>query len=266
MIRLKWTGDLLKRTVLMNQPTIGTMQMFSHALETMVTYTVIVPAPELVGPGPYPVLLQLHGYFDDHTAWLVKANLRLHVERLPLIVVLPSCQNYWWCDYDSKARYEKYVAFDLYDQVNHIFPVRKDSRWAIGGLSMGGLGALRLGLKFPDKFCSIYAHSSVIPDADELADWEPPMSPSTQAELNCYRLAECLSPATLPRLSFDCGTEDELLPHNRRFDAHLTRLKLPHQYFEYPGAHTWDYWDRHVQTALKQHAEVFNIQAAPVGR
>jgi enterochelin esterase-like enzyme len=78
--------------------------------------------------------------------------------------------------------------------------------------------------------------------------------------MDCYRLAEQLDPATMPRLGFDCGTEDDLLGDNRNLHTLLERRKLPHTYNEHPGAHTWDYWDLHVRTALKQHAEVFNIQ------
>ena len=63
-----------------------------------------------------------------------------------------------------------------------------------------------------------------------------------------------------PTLGFDCGVEDELLQHNRRFHAYLTKLKLPHDYQEHAGAHTWRYWDEHVQAALRQHAEALGIQ------
>ena len=117
----------------MNTVTIGTMQMFSHALASTVDYTILLPDPEAVGAGPYPVLVQLHGMLDNHTAWLYKSNLLLHVERLPLVVVLPGGGNYFWSDFDSRARYEKFVAFDLWKHVRQMFPVRQDSRWAIGG-------------------------------------------------------------------------------------------------------------------------------------
>jgi len=248
-----------------NRVTVGKMQMYSHALESMVTYTILLPDPEVVGPGPYPVLLQLHGYYDDQTAWLYKSNLLLHIERLPLIVVLPDGGNYFWCDYGPKARIEKFVAFDLWNHVRQTFPARKDSKWAIGGLSMGGFGALRLGLKFPNKYGSVYAHSSVIPTQAELSEWEPPFPPTVHNDMDCYRLAERIDPAKLPRLSFDCGVDDTLIMDNRRFHDHLTKLSLPHHYAEYPGAHTWDYWNTHVQTALRQHAEVFNIAPVPEG-
>jgi putative tributyrin esterase len=239
---------------------VGTIDMQSRALDFRVTYSILLPEPDVVGPGPYPVLVQLHGKSDAHTAWLYKSNLVRHVKQLPLIVILPDGGNYFWCDLTPAARYETFIMQDLWSHVTAMFPVRKDSRWAIGGLSMGGFGALRLGLKYPDRFCSIYAHSSYIPTQDDLLTWPDPPSTQVRADMDCYELAGKIDPATLPRLSFDCGVDDDLIEHNRRFDALLTKLKLPHTYAEYPGGHDWDYWDRHVRSALRQHAEVFNIE------
>lgn len=240
----------------MNAITIGHMQMFSPALESIVPYTILLPDPSVAGPGPYPVLLQLHGYYDSHTAWLYKSNLPLHVEKLPLIVVLPSGGNYFWCNYEPRAQVETFLMEDLRAHVEAMYAARKGAPWAIGGLSMGGYGALRLGLKFPDRFASVYAHSSVIPPAgDELGD-EGMHAPQVRGDLDCFELAGRLTAARMPRLSFDCGVEDDLIDHNRRFHHHLEQLRLPHHYAEFPGAHTWDYWDRHVQEALAQHMEV----------
>jgi putative tributyrin esterase len=239
---------------------VATIQMYSKALGFHTTYNVLLPNPDKVGPGPYDVLLQLHGYSDDHNAWLYKSNLWIFVENLPLIVVLPNGSNYFWADMHPTLRYESFVMQDLQGYINATFPVRQGKRWAIGGLSMGGYGALRLGMKYPDKFCSVWAHSSVIPTQEQLAERFFITDTALIKDMDCYRLAEQLDPATMPRLGFDCGTEDDLLGDNRNLHQLLERRKLPHTYNEHPGAHTWEYWDLHVRTALKQHAEVFNIQ------
>jgi putative tributyrin esterase len=244
--------------------TLATIEMFSRALAFPVTYSLLLPEPDVVGPGPYPVLVQLHGKFDAHTAWVYKSKLATYVKWLPLLVVLPNGGNYLWSDLTPTERYESLVVQDIWNHVSTMFPVRKDARWVIGGLSMGGFGAIRLGLKYPEKFCSIYAHSSVIPTQDELVDWPEVRTAKVRADMDCYRLAEKISAATLPRLGFDCGVDDELIEHNRRFHQHLTTLKLPHDYTEHPGAHDWFYWDEHVPAALRQHAEVLGIK--PVAR
>ena len=79
-------------------------------------------------------------------------------------------------------------------------------------------------------------------------------------DLSCYHWAEQLDRSKMPRLSFDCGTEDFLLEENRAFHTFLESIDLPHHYAEHPGAHTWEYWDAHVVTALAQHAEVLGTR------
>ena len=232
----------------------------SRGLQRPTPYTIILPEPDL-GPGPYPVLLQLHGRIDDHRAWLEKSKLWVYVDNLPLIVVMPSGGNFWWSNLypELDIRYEDLLVQDLWEHVRATYPARQD-RWAIGGLSMGGFGAIRLGLKYPEKFCSIYAHSSAVRTAEQLREWFPDLSPTVLSDMDCYAWAADRTPADLPRLSFDCGTEDFLLDENRAFHTYLESLDLPHSYAEYPGGHTWPYWDLHVQEALVQHAEVLGIQ------
>jgi len=61
----------------------------------------------------------------------------------------------------------------------------------------------------------------------------------------------------------ECGAADFLLQHNRDFHAHLERLGIPHEYEEFPGDHTWDYWDLHIQEAIAFHCKTLGIAPAP---
>lgn len=229
----------------------------SEALGKQVSFNVIHPD---TGTGPFPVLLQLHGYSDDSYSWLYGSNLTRHVVEYPLIVILPDggtsrYLNLATHDRFGLQRYEDLMMRDIPNEVDRLFQVRP-GKWAIGGLSMGGYGALRLGMKHPDRFASIWAHSAGLRplDAAFLALLDDP----DDADVHTWadRLAEG---PTGPRISFDCGVDDDLLPYNRELDAHLTQIGLAHHYAEHPGAHTWDYWDEHVREALAQHAEVLGI-------
>lgn len=239
---------------------VGTMQFRSKALGRHVTYTVLLPDGKDVAPGPYPVLYQLHGASDDHTTWLRQSNLVRHVAGLPLIVVLPDGALSRWANVGPVDRYEDFLMDDLATHLRETFPVR-DGKWAIGGLSMGGYGALRLGLKHADRFCSVWAHSSAIWTRAELEERlaQRNQTATDLADLDCYALAQRLDPRTMPRLSFDCGVDDSLIEQNRRFHTFLVEKQLPHTYREHPGAHTWDYWDTHVREALQQHARELGI-------
>lgn len=239
------------------------MQFHSRSLSRHVTYTAILPEVGRHGDGPFPVLYQLHGHSDDHTAWLVRSRLVDHVAAYPLIVILPDGAISGWRNAGPSERYEDFVTGDLTRHVAATFRVRP-GRAAIGGLSMGGGGSVRLGLKHPGLFASIWAHSSALPDAAQMRDRGIPDAQIAVDDV--YAVAEnllrTLPRPSLPRLSFDCGSEDFLLNQNRAFHAHLEGIGFPHRYSEHPGAHTWEYWDLHVREALRQHAEVLGIRRA----
>lgn len=241
--------------------TIGTIEMTSAALGQGLTYTIFLPNLADSGPGPYPVLMQLHGRLGSHRDWLYRSNLLEHLGKLPLVVVMPDGADYMWSNMYPTIPYEEFLLKELRENVTANFPVQKERPWAIGGLSMGGYGALRLGLKYPDKFCSVYAHSSPVHTQEDMATWPNDFTPEIMNDLDCYYLASQTDPARMPRYSFDCGTEDEgTIGDNRKYHAYLQELNLPHQYHEYRGAHTWAYWNEHVREALQQHAEVFKLK------
>lgn len=233
----------------------ATIQFFSEALGKWTHYNVILPEE---GTPPFPVLLQLHGLSDDRDAWIQRSNFMRHVERYPMVVVLPDggtsgYLNWRASDRLNAHRYEDLLMRDIPAHLTRQFNVT-DGPWAIGGLSMGGFGAVRLGLKYPDRFCSIWGHSSAFVIADFEIDTH---LIEDVADADPYRHAEALARRQeRPVLSFDCGVDDELIEHNRSFHAHLARLGIEHHYAEFEGGHDWDYWDKHVPTALAQHARV----------
>jgi S-formylglutathione hydrolase FrmB len=214
-----------------------TVEWHSVGLARATTYTALVPE---TGTPPFAVLYQLHGASDDHRAWLYKSNLLRHVDGLPLVVVMPSGENSYYLD-----AWEKLVVDDLPAHVSRTFRVR-DGKAAIGGLSMGGFGAIRLGLKYSERYSSIYAHSSKLT--------------ATGDDRDAAVIAARVDAAKMPVLAFDCGVDDHLIEDSRRFAAALRALGLPHEYREHPGAHTWDYWDRHVPDAIAHHVRVLNLR------
>lgn len=148
----------------------ASVQFFSDALAKRVSYNVVLPDE---GEGPFPVLIQLHGLSQDCNAWIQESNLVRHVRGLPLVVVLPdggtsAYLNWKASEWHNKHRHEDLIVSDIPNHVRRQFNVTAGP-WAIGGLSMGGYGAIRLGLKHPDRFASIWAHSSPL-HIDEMVD------------------------------------------------------------------------------------------------
>lgn len=230
---------------------IVTVQFFSPALGRHVTYSVILPEEQ---EGEAPLLYQLHGRTDDHTAWLKLSNLVMHAREYPFIIVLPDGGVSFWRNYSAREHYETFVVDDLDRHVRRTFRVRP-GKAAIGGLSMGGYGAMALGLKYPDRFASIWSHSSAFYSADRFRSFDVP--PDDPEEMDIYQLAARVKGRPdLPVIGFDCGRDDFLLEDNRRFHRHLEKLGIPHTYKEHDGGHTWSYWDLHVREALAQHRKV----------
>lgn len=257
----------------------------SEVLDKHTEAQVLLPS---VGRGPFPVFYLLHGLSDDSTVWLRRSRIEWYVRDLPLIVVMPDGYRGFYTDNEQGPAYARHLGVELVDFIDRNFQTRPErAARAIGGLSMGGYGALRLGIGFADRFCSVNSHSGALARANadfsheaEAAGKHPTKSKELMAELrrifgarpndtehDVLRLAERAQRAgNLPHLLLDCGTEDYLLVDNRDFHRQLTAAKIPHEYREHPGAHDWDYWDRHVQDALKWHCKHLGIEAAPVGR
>jgi putative tributyrin esterase len=233
---------------------IATVQFMSDTLWREVTYTILVPDSQRAGSKPYSVLLQLHGGNQNHASWLQCSTLRAQVAELPLIVVLPDgAQSRWANGGTPLTAYEDFLIAELPAHIRHMFPA-SSNKWAIGGNSMGGFGAVRLGLKYPQLFASIWSHSGIFPNADQLPPhWYWAGDPH---DVDCYAIIDTLDRATMPVLSFDCGTEDQLLEDNRRLHRYLEERSLPHTYREQRGGHTWEYWNAQLGEALRQHMAV----------
>ena len=181
---------------------------------------------------------------------------------------MPDGGRSFYTDAREGSAWERHILEDVIGFVDHFFPTIPERRGrAIGGLSMGGYGAMKLALKRPDLFGSASAHSGchrIVRDvaaglapaehADLLPELRRIYGAAPSPDTDPFALAARIDRAIAPALRFDCGLEDFLLDHSRDFHAHLARLGLPHEYREHPGGHTWDYWDAHVPEALAFHA------------
>jgi len=230
----------------------------NNVLEKMLSFTAIVPEGKT---GPFPVFYLLHGLSDDHTAWTRRSSIERYVAGLPLIVVMPNGERGFYTDAKDrpKAAFETNLVRDIIGFVDRTFqtiPTREGR--VVAGLSMGGYGAVKLALKYPDLFCAGVSHSGAVGFArrdfgadDWGREWTPVFGPSPGGGPDDpFALAEKIDRAKLPALRVDCGVDDFLIEENRAFDAHLTALGIPHEYEEHSGGHSWQYWDAHVQETI----------------
>lgn len=237
---------------------------FSQALVKEVAFAAILPDRQNQ-TGPYPVLYLLHGLSDDYTAWLRWTSVERYVRQAPLIVVMPDGDRSFYCDTADGRAYEKAIVQDLIGFVDtHFRTIARREGRSIAGLSMGGYGAMKLALKYPELFRSVTGFSGaygVFRDWEKMApEWQRLIGTKKAARENdCFALSRQLKGKPVPAIRFDCGVEDFLLDQNRAFAEHLRRLGIPHEYEEFPGGHDWGYWDLRIQEALAFHCRLLGI-------
>lgn len=254
---------------------VETIQFKSSLTGKTLPYSVLLPegyaSPERRAQS-YPVLYLLHGLSGHYSNWLEKTKLAEYAAPYQMIIVTPEGNDGWYTDSASVAadKYESYIMQELLPDVEKRFRALKNRAGrAIAGLSMGGYGALKFALKYPDKFVFAASMSGALDAAarnegDPRFAWEylrasimqtfgAPGS-QTRAENDLHKLARNLPAerlASLPFLYLDCGTEDGLLATNRELAQILLERKIPHEFRQLPGKHNWEYWDAQVQEVLR---------------
>lgn len=249
---------------------------FSEILGKATTAQILYPD---AGKPPFPTLYLLHGLSDDSTIWLRRTRLEVYAANLPLLIVMPDGYRSFYTNHHEGADYARHFGEELPAFIERTFQVRptRDAR-AIGGLSMGGYGALRVGLGYAGRFCSIHSHSGAVGwgqnrnyeqvaratgrGSDFAAELRRIFGPSPEgSDHHLLTLAKRAKKARqLPKISLDCGREDFLLTNNRAFVKELRAAKVPHTYKEHPGSHEWGYWDTHIREALAFHMKNLKLR------
>lgn len=279
-------------------PEVKTIAFESPSVGRNLKYNVVLPKGyEASGDKRYPVLYLLHGYTSNYTAW---ARLGAGKAALPyeLIVVMADGGNSWYVNWaksegDAKNAWEDCIVKDLIGHVDATYrTVAKREGRAINGLSMGGYGAMTIGLRHPDMFASVGSHSGAIglarqaarmmrdgrqrPKGRELSDAPNPAiglpdfdsqrerSPQGEAfatpeqadEHDPFTLVTKIPADKLPHLYIDCGTDDFLYNDNREFARLLLDKKIPFTFAETPGGHSPPYWAREIYQSMAAQYQV----------
>jgi putative tributyrin esterase len=238
---------------------LAEVHWFSKVLGKQVGMNVILPEQ---GRPPFRTMYLLHGLSDDYTIWLRRSRIEWHVRELPLMVVMPDGYRGFYTDNAQGPAYAKYMAEELTAFVERTFPAKRTRGGrCISGLSMGGYGALRLALGYPEVFASAHSHSGALLHGGKAysraksAEFHRVFGSRPEGtEHDLLHLArQAKQRKSLPRLRIDCGREDFLIDDNRQFHRELEQMKLPHKYEEFAGGHDWDYWEQHIRTAVMFH-------------
>ena len=257
----------------------------------------------------YPVVYYLHGLSGTERDWISRASIDMAADSLfargtsEMIIVLPDGDDGWYTTWTTQVgyrtcadtiqtesadrycvqrqRYDEYIARDVVRFIDSKYRTIDDpGRRGIGGLSMGGYGAISIALRFPDVFGAAVSHSGVVSPlyAGPKPFREPVRYATTVDELRPQTggfwaryqmfwgtdlarwreadpayIAERLRRrgGRVPAIYFDCGVDDAFIDQNRALHSELTRLQIVHTFREFPGGHTWRYWSTHVRESLR---------------
>ena len=247
----------------------ATIHYFSSSLRKASSFNIVFPE-EPKAPRPWAAFYLLHGLSDDNTIWERRTSVERYVAGWPMVVVMPDGGRGFYTNALDGDAYEDDLLKDVMGLVERTFPVKAErSARAVGGLSMGGYGAIKLGLKHPERFASIHSHSGALgflrgdlkkskehyPEFDRVFGKSPSGGPEDP-----FAILGRIDHGRIPAMRIDCGTEDFLLDQNRAFHAHLESLHVPHEYQEFPGTHEWGYWDQHIQEAIAFHVRNLHLE------
>jgi len=229
-------------------------------------YRVILPnGYETTKAERYPVIYLLHGLYGNDTNWTDKTKVAEYAAKYSFIIVTPEGANGWYTDSVSKPsdRYESYIIKELIPEIDKKFRTKadRDDR-IVAGLSMGGYGAVKFGLKYPELFSLVGSFSGAFGTSDftektageigKTVDlvYGPTGSETRRANDVFALLGAVTDVKKLPFFYQACGTEDFLFSSNRNFDALMIKQKVAHEYREQPGVHDWVFWDTQIREFL----------------
>jgi len=238
----------------------------SDALVRCMPYRVLMPASVPRGDR-LPVVYMLHGDSSyGFQAWSVEADVSQFAEK-GLILVMPEGDTAYYTNAAQRSgeRYEDYIVKDLISDVESRFPVatRRTGR-AIIGYSLGGFGAVKIALRYPELFAFAAGLSPSIdiaarrPDAEKYHEYVfGPWGSTTRLSNDPFHLVTSVEPDRVPYLFLSCGQREGLVYANRRFASMLGARHIAYEFHEVSdGYHGWLQWRqvlREVFSSLFEH-------------
>lgn len=248
---------------------VDTVIIYSNSMHKPIKAVVIKPGTYKTRSKKFPVVYLLHGYDGWYSNWILRVpGLKEMADRYQTIIVCPDgAKSSWYFDspVDTAYRYETYISREVVQFIDkHYRTIADKEHRAITGLSMGGHGALFLGLRHADIFGAAGSMSGVL-DLKESRNRYDIMKRIGDTithvhnwnELGMLNMIEHFTKTPL-KIIFDCGDKDVFIDANRRLHQKMLQLKIPHTYIERPGNHSWDYWGNSIVYQLLYFQKYFN--------
>lgn len=223
----------------------------------------IIITPNLQPKETYKTVYILHG-FSGNPDRIVKEDLPNLLEKAKTyntIYILPD-GNYssWYVDSPiiKDSQYQTFIGKELVEFIDKNYPTKKEKKYrGILGWSMGGYGAMNIGITYQDTFGIVGSSCGALDfksfgkgyEQYKVNDVLGPLEKLDPKFLTDSKVEKMIS--ANQNYILDCGTEDQqMIMQNRRFHEKLTANKIQHLYIESLGAHTTEYWSRSLSDQL----------------
>ena len=227
--------------------------------------------PEETVPKINGVITLLHGYNNCNTDWFHMTSVCRYAADNGLILVAPFCDNSFYNNMVYGGDYFKYITEELPILLEKMFniPTTRENNY-IAGLSMGGYGAMLIGLSCPDLYAGIGCFSGVVmpdmlmtlgKDLDEIKQAFTPVFgdelklPEDKNILNLIEKVSKLPENEQPKILLTAGNQDNAVYYvndqNKLFLSNINKdILSSFKYMEWDGGHEWNFWDRSIVYAI----------------
>ena len=276
------------RLILLDSQHIGTrllkLSLQTPALAGPTHLHVLLPDSYDAAPNRrYPVLYLLQGAVDDYTAWISEGNAEALSAGYPMIIVMPDAgdEGYYSDWYNGGAfgppQWETYHIRQLIPWIDaHYRTVAARRGRAIGGVSMGGFGALSYAARHPDLFAAVISFSGLV-DSNSLSDRatipDTVFGPWATQEVRWHGHNPCdlagnlrgmdvslYLRSGLPGKGYLGVDPAEIIVHwqNTALHQRLLAANVPHHWNDRgAGRHKWPTWQEDLSDALPKLMKVF---------
>lgn len=230
----------------------------SKALEMNTSFQVFLPDEGDLSQ--VKVIYLLHGLMDNCTGWTRYTSCERYARERGVALVIPEVQRSFYIDGVYGLKYFTYVSRELPQVCRRMFGLSaaREKNYVMG-LSMGGYGALKCALTFPDRYagCGSFSgvtdlkafmssHALMLHPREFTALLGPEQEVGPENDLSLLA-KQVKNP---PAIYISCGEQDAHYPMNCEFVKLLAELGFDHRFDHREGDHGWGFWDRSIQDCM----------------
>lgn len=224
---------------------------YSQKLQTQTNSSVILP--DDFTNYPLPAIWLFHGLGDNGTVWARKTTIESLADTYKVAIIMPNMGRSFYMNEQHGMPYWDYLTTEFIPGMQQLLPITTDpNKNFVIGNSMGGFGAMKLGLSHPEWFRAVAMLSPVV-DLNDIV----PIMPNydhvfgPQVPVNYLQsLMDKSDHAAFQQLSWYrvIGQDDFMKQSNDAFTDVIQANGINETYLVHPGTHNWDFWNQEIQT------------------